>query len=305
MNAGFNKKLIIITGLILFAVFGFAQKSLAYETSGSFTSTNLLSGQFVVSIDSFVYNLSSKPASTSASVQFSQNGTNWYSSADIENASDTLTTGANNTIDLSGLSWTGGNFYYKVTLAGDGSDTPTLDDITLNYTDTVGANITVTATVQEYLLFTSSATSTTLSPDLIDSNGNTNIASSSNITLTLNTSSADGYSVTVNGAGNGLASSTNYIYTSEATTTVVAGTDAFGLQATTTTSDLTINSSFVWPFTGNIIGSASSSVATQLVSKTSPGSNQTFIIRFLAASDAAQPAGSYQETITLTAVPVP
>ena len=305
MTVNFNKKLIFLAAVIVISAFGFVQSSFAYDTSGSFTSTNLLSGQFVISIDSIIYNLSSKPANTSASIQFSQNSTNWYSSAGVENASDTLTTGTNNTIDLSGLLWTGANFYYKVTLTSDGSDTPVLDDITLNYTDTAGANITVTATVQEYLSFTSSATSTTLSPDLVDSSGVTHIASSSEITLTINTSSADGYSVTVNGAGNGLDSGGNYIYTSSATATVAAGTDAFGIQATTTTSGLTIDSNFAWPFSGTIIGSASSSTPVMLASETSPGANQTFTIRFLAASDAAQPSGSYTDTIVLTAVPTP
>jgi hypothetical protein len=169
----------------------------------------------------------------------------------------------------------------------------------------VATTVVVTATVQEYLTFTSSATSTTLSPDMVDSGGTTHIASSSNITLTLNTSSSDGYSITVNGVGNGLASSSNYIYTAATSGTIVAGTDGFGLQATTTTSGLNIYPDFAKPFTGNDIGSASSSVARQLATKSSSGSSQVVTIRFVAACDSAQPAGSYTDTVTLTAVPTP
>jgi hypothetical protein len=290
---------------LILAGFGFAGSSLAYETSGSFTSTNLLSGQFVASIDSFIYNLSSKPANTSASVQFSQNSSNWYSSAGIENASDTLTTGANNTIDLSGLLWSGPNFYYKVTLTSDGSDTPALDDITVTFTNTVGQGIAVSANVQEYITFTVSATSTALSPDLIDNSGNTHIASSSNITLTVNTSSADGYSITVQGLNGGLkhASSSELIALFAATGTVSAGTDAFGLSASS--SDMTIQPNYNFALDGNNVGKADSSASSTLASKTSPGVNQTAYIRFKASCDSGQPDGSYSETISITAVAAP
>lgn len=97
-------------------------------------SVNLLSTQteLIKSIDSFVYNLSSKPTASTATIQFSQNATNWYSSAGVLNGSDTLTTGSNNSINLSGLSWSGANFYYKVTMGGPAS--PILDDVKVNFT---------------------------------------------------------------------------------------------------------------------------------------------------------------------------
>ena len=130
-----KQKLILSTAIIILACFGFARETLAtYYTSGNFTSINLLSGQTVTSIDSFVYNLSAKPTGTEATVQFSQNSSTWYNSSGTEGGTDTLTTGANNTIDLSGLGWSGPNFYYKVAFTSDGTDTPVLDDITVNYT---------------------------------------------------------------------------------------------------------------------------------------------------------------------------
>jgi hypothetical protein len=130
-----RKQKLIILSAILIAFFGFAKEvSAAYYTSGNFVSTNLLSGQTVTSIDSFVYNLSAKPTGTGATVQFSQDGSTWYNSSGTEGGTDTLTTGTDNTIDLSSLGWSGANFYYKVAFTSDGSDTPVLDDITVNYT---------------------------------------------------------------------------------------------------------------------------------------------------------------------------
>ena len=160
-------------------------------------------------------------------------------------------------------------------------------------------NITVTATVQEYISLQTSSTSVALSPDLVSSAGVAQIASSTWITLTVNTSSADGYTVYAKGAGNGLASESNYIYTAAASGTVAAGTDAFGLQATSTV--MTVHDNFLK--TGNGIGSASSTTNTEIARKTTPGANETVQIRFMASCDAAQAAGTYTDTITITATP--
>ena len=160
-------------------------------------------------------------------------------------------------------------------------------------------NITVTATVQEYISLQTSTTSVALSPDLVSAGGTPQIASSSWITLTVNTSSADGYTVYAKGAGNGLASESNYIYTAAATGTVAAGTDAFGIQATSTV--MTVHANFLK--TGNDIGSASSTVNTEIAQKTTPGTGETVQIKFLASCDAAQAAGTYTDTITITATP--
>ncbi len=120
-----------------------------YSSSGTITSTNLLTGiSNITTIDSFVYNLSAKPAGTTAIIQFSQNGSSWYSSAGVLDASNTLTTGTNNTINLSGLSWSGANFYYKTTFTtNSGASTPVMDDIQINYTVAPSLNDTVTLTV--------------------------------------------------------------------------------------------------------------------------------------------------------------
>ena len=111
-----RKKLttIVFFAVIVLAGFGFAgTASAAYYSSGDWTSTNLLSGETVTSIDSFVYNLFAKPAGTGATIQFSQDNSAWYNSSGVLDGSDTMATGTNQTINLSGLSWSGANFITK------------------------------------------------------------------------------------------------------------------------------------------------------------------------------------------------
>jgi len=128
--------LILFFSLILLLGFGFGKSAIAaYESSGNFISTNLLDGVNVKTIDSFVYNLSAKPANTGATIQFSENNSTWFNSSGTQDGSNTLTTGSNNSISLSTLGWTTANFYYKVSFTtSDGVGTPVLDDITLHYT---------------------------------------------------------------------------------------------------------------------------------------------------------------------------
>ena len=103
-----------------------------YNTLGTLTSTNLLSGESVVSIDSFDYNASAIPSGTGLKVQFSTDNTTWYNSAGTLDGWNTLSQGSNN-IDLSGLSWSGANFYYHMEFTSDTSDTPVLDEISVNF----------------------------------------------------------------------------------------------------------------------------------------------------------------------------
>ena len=106
--------------------------SYTYETSATLNSINLLSGQTVTRISSFSYNASAIPAGTGITVQFSQDNSAWYNSAGVLDGSNTLSVGSNS-IDLSALNWTTANFYYKMALTSDNSDTPVLDSVALNY----------------------------------------------------------------------------------------------------------------------------------------------------------------------------
>ena len=102
----------------------------AYNPTGTLTSINLLSGETVKSIDSFYYIASAIPSGTSLKVQFSQDNTNWYNSAGTADGWDTLSQGTD-TIDLSGLGWSGPNFYYHMLFTSDGTGTPVLDEISV------------------------------------------------------------------------------------------------------------------------------------------------------------------------------
>lgn len=140
-----NKKLILIISLavIISASFGFVREALAkYYSSGTLVSTNLLLGQTVVSIDSFDYNASSIPSGTALKVQFSQDNINWYNSSGTLNGYDTLSQGSHN-IDLSGLSWSGPNFYYRAIFESNVAQdaTPVLDSIGVNYTSAVCSSL--------------------------------------------------------------------------------------------------------------------------------------------------------------------
>ena len=104
-----------------------------YYSSGTVTSVNLLSGETVKSIDGFYYDASAIPVGTSLKVQFSQDDTNWYNSAGTGDGWDTLSQGTD-TIDLSGLSWSGANFYYHMEFTSDTSDTPVQDEIIVIFT---------------------------------------------------------------------------------------------------------------------------------------------------------------------------
>jgi hypothetical protein len=166
----------------------------------------------------------------------------------------------------------------------------------------VATTVVVTATVQEYLTFTSNATSVSLTPDLIDSSGVGHIASSSDIIFTLNTTSADGYSITVYSANNGLMSGGNYIQLSTASGTAQVGTSTYGIQATS--SDMTVQANYKFATTTDFIGKVTNSSST-LATKSSPGASQKLYVRIKASASSTQPSGSYTDTLTFTGVPTP
>ncbi|HUU08169.1 MAG TPA: hypothetical protein VMW61_01450, partial [Dehalococcoidales bacterium] len=57
----------------------------------------------------------------------------WYNSAGTAGGWDTLSQGTHN-IDLSGLGWSGSNFYYHMLFTSNGNNTPLLDEISVNFT---------------------------------------------------------------------------------------------------------------------------------------------------------------------------
>ena len=116
--------------------------SAAYYSQGVASSTNLLSGSSASNITNFYYNISSLPAGSSVTIQFSLDNSNWYSAAGVLNASTTLSTTGGANLDLSARGWSGAAFYYKIYLnaTGDLSGTPEIDDVRLDYTPTTEYN---------------------------------------------------------------------------------------------------------------------------------------------------------------------
>ena len=104
----------------------------AYDSPGTLTAINLLSGETVARIDSFDYNALAIPSGTSLRVQFSQDSSTWYDSAGNSGQWDTMSEGSHS-IGLSTLLWSGANFYYQIEFTSDGSDTPVLEEITVNF----------------------------------------------------------------------------------------------------------------------------------------------------------------------------
>jgi len=129
---------IIIAIVIVVACFGFIRevKAQTYYATGTLVSKNLLSGQIVNSIEYFGWNATTT-ATTTLKVQFSQDGTNWYSATHTAGVWNELSNGDNlatsTALSLSGWS-AEPNFYYKIKFeTSDTSTTPILDEIKLWY----------------------------------------------------------------------------------------------------------------------------------------------------------------------------
>jgi len=140
--------------------------------------------------------------------------------------------------------------------------------------------------------------------DLVSSAGILSIGSATS-GLTLNSNSFDGYSVTIQGANGGLKNGIYLISTSAAGATTTCdisgnGTDAYGVQATSTT--FSIQSPF--NLTGNVVGSVAST-SQKLLSSTYSTSSQVATLTVKASANKYDASGSYSDTLTLTAVATP
>lgn len=139
MKKFYSTILIVLFGIILFGGVAF-QVEATYRSVGTITSTNLLEGSTTSSITGFYYDLSSLPGDSSVSIQFSQNGTSWYSASGTSGGSTSLSTLGGDTVDLSSLGWSGSSFYYRLTInaTSDRTETPVIDEVRLNFTSSGG-----------------------------------------------------------------------------------------------------------------------------------------------------------------------
>ena len=160
--------------------------------------------------------------------------------------------------------------------------------------------ITVSATVQEWITLGVSTSSVGLTPDLVSSAGVTAIASSTNINITVGTNNAEGWHLDIGSAGGRLATSTYYIYTCDVTSSIAAGTDMYGVNATTSYAGVDIKGYYDY-WGQNIVGTASTT-AQELAYKTNSNASTTVAtMKIMAACDADQEAGTYTDTLTITA----
>lgn len=106
-----------------------------YPYTGIILSKNLLAGQYASSIKTFSYNISSLPSGSSAKVQFSIDNSTWYDSYGVLNGWETLSSGSNS-INLIPRSWSGTEFYYKLSLTSTLGNMAVLDSVDLLFENT-------------------------------------------------------------------------------------------------------------------------------------------------------------------------
>lgn len=159
--------------------------------------------------------------------------------------------------------------------------------------------VNVSATVSEWLAFSISTSTVQLTPDLVDIAGGTHIGSSTAIDLSIGTNASNGWSTTIKGANSGLVSGSNSIASTNSTSTLVAGTDGYGVNATSTLSGVTVGKYYDY-WNTNTVGGVTSTEQTLVSKATSNDTTPVAEIKIMAACDKLQPPGTYSDTITLT-----
>lgn len=172
---------------------------------------------------------------------------------------------------------------------------------------TNGSTVTVSATVSQSVTCSTNVSTTafgTLSSLAI-------ATSTSDASSTMSCNDGLGCTLSINDAGNGVngglaTTSPAYLIPSPAsgfpaTATLAAGTEGYGIMATTTATGsggtLTIASRYLQTYTGNLVGGLSTSTLT-LASSTSAISNREITVRHKAAISGTTQAASYVDTIT-------
>lgn len=167
-------------------------------------------------------------------------------------------------------------------------------------TTTVG----ITAIVEAWLVFSVTPTSAFLSPPLVQADGTLNIGSSTEIVLNLGTNATNGWGITIKGQNGGLYSTSTgeLIPTVSGTSTLVAGTDGYGANATSTLAGVTIGNYYNY-YDTNTVGEIVTSTSRTLASKSTSNSTQSVAKMKVKAATTAErrPAANYSDTIVLTA----
>lgn len=165
------------------------------------------------------------------------------------------------------------------------------------------STVAITAIVEAWLDFSVTPTSTTLQPPLVQADGTLNVASSTDIVLTLGTNAPNGWGITIKGQNAGLYSSNrgHLIPTVVGTSTIATGTEAYGANATSTSAGVVIGNYYDYYGT-NTVGEIATT-SRNLASKSSPNSTRSVANMKVkaTAAETTPPGNDYSDTITLTA----
>ncbi|MFA5746652.1 MAG: hypothetical protein WC926_01080 [Candidatus Paceibacterota bacterium] len=165
-------------------------------------------------------------------------------------------------------------------------------------------DVTVSATIDEWISFSVDDTTLDLGT-LVNSSGALTLGAAST-SLTLGSNSADGFSVSVSGTNAGLKNGTAHTIATPAagatTTCDISGdgTDAYGLQATSTT----MTAQDIYNYGSNIVGSVAVSSQKVLSVGASAVSNSA-ILTVRASANKYDANGSYTDTLVVTAAANP
>lgn len=179
-------------------------------------------------------------------------------------------------------------------------------NILLAQTLEIPQDIFIAATVQPWLYFEVSPTTLILSPDLVSSEGVFNIAETEDVILKVATNNRDGWEIKIKGKNGGLKSTaSNYLLASvNGTSTLIAGKEGFGAQATTTFSEVLINP--IYDYYGTDIVGEISTDNKILVWKFSRNSvMEVAKLKIKATASVITPAGGdYEEELMFTILPL-
>lgn len=157
--------------------------------------------------------------------------------------------------------------------------------------------VVLTASVDPSITFSLSANASafgTLSTGSIST-------SSPNITLTVATNGSGGYTITVrdqgSGAADGLYNSASAALIDSATATLSAGTEGYGIQASSATATITAP----YNVSGNDVGALQITAQSLATYSTNTTANHTVTVTHKAAISGSTKAGSYSDTLTYIA----
>lgn len=165
--------------------------------------------------------------------------------------------------------------------------------------------VTVRATVQAWIDFDVSTSSLDMTPPLVQADGTLNIGSTPDLDLSVGTNAPLGWQIRIKGQNGGLYSSsaTYTIPSVSGTSTLATGTEAYGANATSATSTVTIGSYYNYYGTNPPVVGEIQTSDNVLASKTSK--NPKVLVAKMqvkaTASPSTPPGNDYQDVITLTA----